>query len=154
LTNRFSQENIDKLVVDKTDSGFSKIFKGIICVTILDFAPEFGILLWTDLFLIFKFNEILFLIGFLSLLIWSFFWIYFVFIKYYIIKVNNYSIKLEKSELKTSIKFGFVTDIHIGKKYYGTNLGRLKLIIKKINAQNFDLIALGGDFVCEAVDRK
>lgn len=149
---RFEKENIDRLLYDPTDSTFLRNFKKLVIVPIMDFFPIYLLFLWVNLHTFLKFDFLLFLIGFEVLAVLSIYWIYLVFAKYYLIKVNKYEIKIKN--LDKPFKFIFLSDIHIGKNYYGTNILRLKRIIKKINKLDLDLVVIGGDFICEDIEEE
>ena len=149
---RFEKENIDFLVYDPTDSKFVKLLKEYVLVTILDFLPIYLLFLWVNLHNFFKFDFVLFLIGFEILGVLTIYWIYLVFVKYYLIMVNRYQIHIKN--LGKPFKFVFFSDLHVGKDYYGTNNLRLKKIISKINKLDLDLVVIGGDFICEKIEEE
>ncbi len=148
--NRFTRENIDKIIYDPTDSTLVRILKEYVLIPILDFFAVYLLFIWTDLYLIFKFDYRLFLIVFAFLVFLSIAQIFLIFFEYYSININNYRFKVGK--IKDSFKFIFISDIHIGRRYYGTNSKRLRKIIDKINNLNLDLVIIGGDFVCDKIE--
>lgn len=147
---RFSREHIDKTILDPTDSNLLKLFKRLIVVPILDFWPIYALFIWADLYIILKFDFLLFLIIFEIIGVLVIYWLYIVLVKYYLIKINHY--KIDIPNIEKSINFIFFSDIHVGKQYYGTNKLRLKRIIKKINELNCDVVVCGGDFICEKIE--
>lgn len=148
--NRYTRAHIDKTILDPTDSNLLKYFKRLVVVPILDFWPVYALFIWADLYLIINFDFVFFLLGSWILAILSIYWLYIIFVKYYLIKVCHYQIRIKN--LKKPVKFVFFSDIHIGKQYYGTNKLRLQRIIKKINNLNCDVVVCGGDFICEKVE--
>lgn len=80
-------------------------------------------------------NSILFvLILFVTVIVWAFF------IEPKMLVVKHYKIKNEKL---TGVRVVFASDFHLKE----TQEERLKEIVNKINAQNPDIVLLGGDFV-------
>lgn len=141
MENRFSKENILKKLYIPRES--PRIIRFLLSIFYLGFL--FAAIGWTTLFLILKFDSILFGLILILFVILEAWFMYIAFFLYYRLKVKN--IKLKIKDLKNSVKFVFIADMHIGKEFNAMNRKRLKLMVKKLNELNSDLIVFGGDFV-------
>jgi len=137
---RFSKENIDKLVLVPS-KGFIHSLRILIgfVIDFLGLVGAFGLLviyLLTNL-------QIL-LIPIILFCIFQLVLCYFIFVKFNKIKVNSYRIDLG---IGKEVSFVFVSDFHIGKEYTSTKGQRLENIINTINSLDSELVLLGGDFL-------
>lgn len=148
---RFSRENIDRLVTHKKAGNFKRFLKLFILAYLMDFFPIWLFVIWNLGFIIFRFDSTVYLIISIFLLGASIFDLYIVFVKFYKIKISRFKVVIG---LKNSIKFGFISDIHIGPEYSATNMKRLHKLITKINSLDIDLLVIGGDFVFDKLDDK
>lgn len=143
---RFSKENIDKLVLMPRKGAMAR-FRKLMGPTI-DFSGLISGLF--VIFITFAFSlssQLLILSAILFSL--QLFFFYYIFIKFYRIKINEYKIDIG---LKKEVQFLFVSDLHVGKEYASTNTKRLNKIIQTINNQNQDLVLLGGDFLTHDIE--
>lgn len=146
MSNKFSRDNLEKEVYYTKFNGKKKLIVEDGLGVILEFGAVISAICWCLLYLIIPdFNPTLFIVGLFSLIVLSIISFYFVFIKFYTIKINPYSFKVE--HLKEPVKFVFVSDLHIGDERVSTNKVRANLIVNMINKLNPELVILGGDFV-------
>jgi len=142
---RFSRVNIVNTVHVHR---YSKV-KRFILQNIVGFLIEFGFFFFAILLfgvcLIFEFNINILNLAFFLVLTFALYFVYLFFIKYYQIKVNNYTIEVRG--IKKPVSFVFVSDMHIGNERVGSNYKRTKSLVEKINKLNTDLVVFGGDFV-------
>ena len=151
MDERFSTGNLTNKVYIHKYSRLREILIGKLLTVIIDFGPFLATLFWTFLYLkLGNFDDLLFVSVLFILIISSFYFTYIFFLKYYLIKVNDYSIELKK--IKNPISFVFISDLHISKERAGSNRRRTKLLVKKINKLNPELVIFGGDFVGKKYD--
>ena len=143
---RFSKQNIDKLVL-MPKKGLLHKFR-VLIGPIIDFSGLIGILGIIALYYVFSL-PVEFLLIVLILSIYQVVLLYFIFIKFNRIKINEYKVNLG---IGRSIKFVFVSDFHLGKEYTSTNSKRLNKIIQTINSLNINIVLLGGDFLTHAIE--
>lgn len=146
MSDEFSRENLENKVYFTKYNGAKKEFRDNILGLVLEFGFLGLTVLWISAyFIIPKFSESIFIAGLIPLLFLSALFFYLVFIKFYKIKINSYSFKIPN--LKKTVSFVFVSDLHIGEERFSSNKRRTQIIVDKINSLNPDLVVLGGDFV-------
>jgi len=110
---------------------------------IFDFSPFIAFFLSIH----FKINTGIFFFAILSLI-----WIYLLFVKFNQFEVKE--IEINTGKLNDPFEFVFVSDLHIGKKFYATGYKRIKKLVEIINSLKVETLVLGGDIFDHNVEPK
>jgi predicted MPP superfamily phosphohydrolase len=139
---RFSRENIDRILQYKYDSSAKETFIQIAAI-LIDTYPYLALL-----FGIFMFAVTLspiFVVWCIFFAALSAFYFYINVINYDTFKVNKFEIPIK--DLQRPFEFIFVSDIHLGTERVATTKRKLNNLVKFVNDSEIDTVVLGGDFV-------
>lgn len=152
MPDRFSKDNKDKIVSVKAFSALKSFFYSwVLGFFLFQVIPVLSPVLWIFVGVGLKLPVVLINLALIFFVPVTFYFLYNIFIKFNEIKINTYEVKLKN--ISERFEFLFVSDLHIGREFFGTNKYRLNKVIELINSTNLGLIVFGGDFFERKIEK-